>query len=61
MLMTFMFVSAAGWHLEQVVVVDECSGKRWTFSCDRWDLMQCVPHTQLLYQPWIWAAQSACI
>jgi hypothetical protein len=37
-LMTLMCVSAAGWHLEQVVVVDEGSGKRWSFSCDRWDI-----------------------
>uniref|UniRef100_A0A383W527 PLAT domain-containing protein n=1 Tax=Tetradesmus obliquus TaxID=3088 RepID=A0A383W527_TETOB len=28
--------AAPGWHLEQVVVVDEGTGKRWSFSCDRW-------------------------
>lgn len=26
---------APGWHLEQVVVVDEGTNKRWTFACDR--------------------------
>lgn len=25
-----------GWHLEQVVVVAEASGRRWVFPCDRW-------------------------
>jgi hypothetical protein len=27
--------AAPGWHCEQVVVVDETSGKRFTFPCDR--------------------------
>jgi hypothetical protein len=28
-----------GWHLEQVVVVAEASGRRWVFPCDRWGWM----------------------
>ena len=26
---------APGWHLEQVVVVEEASNRRWVFNCDR--------------------------
>ncbi len=27
--------AAPGWHLEQVAVVEEATGKRWAFVCDR--------------------------